>query len=65
MKRMAKAKCQPYLASGLNRDKKRKEWLKAIEYFETIDEGPRKSSTTTPIIERVWAFAKSMFKRWL
>ena len=62
---MAKAKGQPYLGSELSRDRKRTEWLKAVEYFETIDEGPGKSSTSTPIIERVRAFAKSMFRRWL
>ena len=64
MKRMAKAKGQPYLGSGLSRNRKRKGFLKAIEFFETVREGPVKTSKASLVIERIRELAREMILGW-
>ena len=64
MKRMARAKGLPYRGSGFSKEWKRKGWLEAYKYFETVGEEPRKIGISTLIIERVQAFVKSIFERW-
>lgn len=65
MRRMARAKNQPYRASGWSREWKRKGYFKAVKFFETVGKEPGKTGRATLMIERARAFAKEMISGWL